>query len=203
MPPIVRFAAPDDAAGIAEIYSPFCAADSAVSFEIIPPTVTEMRQRICKTLERFPWLVCERENVIAGYVYAGPHRERAAYQWSVEASAYIHPAHRRAGVARALYTALFALLRAQGYVTAFAGITLPNPASVALHEQMGFEPVGVYKGVGFKCGCWQDVGWWRLLLRPPPPQPSPPMGYQSLDRSMVADVFKQSTAKVKLLRITT
>jgi L-amino acid N-acyltransferase YncA len=197
MPPIIRIAATDDAAGIAEIYSPFCAADSPVSFEIIPPTVAEMRQRICKTLERFPWLVCEREGAIAGYVYAGPHRERAAYQWSVEVSAYIHPAHRRAGVARALYTALFALLRAQGYVTAFAGITLPNPASVAMHERLGFEAVGVYKGVGFKCGKWQDVGWWRLPLRPQPQNPSPPRSFRELDMGMITGMFERSAEMVK------
>ena len=114
---------------------------------------------------------------------------------------YIHAAHRRVGVAEALYTALFALLRAQGYVFAFAGITLPNPASVALHTKMGFQPVGIYKSVGFKCGSWQDVGWWQTQLQPAPQRPSPPMGYQSLDHSMIAEAFRQCAAKVKLLRI--
>lgn len=203
MPAKIRFATPDDAAAVREIYAPFCAEDSPVSFEIVAPTVAEMRDRIARTLERFPYLVCEREGAIAGFVYAGPHRERAAYQWSTEVTAYMHVAHRRVGAAEALYTALFALLGAQGYVCALAGITLPNPSSVALHTKMGFEPVGVYKGVGFKCGAWQDVGWWRLLLRPPRGQPSPPMGYQSLDTSMVADVLKKCAAKVRLLRITT
>ena len=197
MPANIRFATPNDATAVREIYAPFCAEDSPVSFEIVAPTVAEMQNRIARTLERFPWLVCEREGAIAGFVYAGPHRERAAYQWSTEVTAYMHVAHRRVGVAEALYTALFALLRAQRYVCALAGITLPNPASIALHTKMGFELIGIYKNVGFKCGAWQDVGWWQLQLQPLPQRPSSPMGYQSLDSSMVAEVFKRCAAKVR------
>jgi phosphinothricin acetyltransferase len=194
---IIRFATPEDAQGAREIYAPYCSLDSAVSFEIVPPSVDEMRGRISRTLERFPWLVCQRGDLICGYVYAGPHRERAAYQWSVEVTAYIHPAHHRLGLARAMYGALFQLLVAQGYVTAYAGITLPNPASVGLHEKMGFEPVGIYKSVGFKCGSWHDVGWWRLLLQPPPQQPSPPLRYQNLSPAIVMAILEQNRALLK------
>jgi phosphinothricin acetyltransferase len=190
---IIRFAAPDDAQAVRAIYAPYCG-DSPVSFEIVPPSVDEMRGRISRTMERFPWLLCQRGDVVAGYVYATGHRDRAAYQWSVEVTAYIHQQYYRAGLGRALYTALFQLLRAQGYVTAYAGITLPNPASVALHSRMGFEPVGVYKSVGFKCGSWQDVGWWRLLLQPPPRQPAPPQPYQNLDPLTVAKILEQGSA---------
>jgi L-amino acid N-acyltransferase YncA len=197
MAALIRFAATDDAEAVRDIYAPFCGVGSAVSFETVAPSVDEMRSRIVRTLEQFPYLVCERGDALAGYVYAGPYRERAAYQWSVEVTAYVHTAHRRTGVGRALYTALFALLRAQGYICAFAGITLPNPASVALHTTMRFEPVGIYKSVGFKCGAWQDVGWWRLLLRPLPENPSPPRSYRDLDFGMISGMFECSAEIVK------
>jgi phosphinothricin acetyltransferase len=133
-----------------------------------------MRFRIAKVLEEFPWLVCEEDGEILGYVYASRHRERPAYQWSVDVTAYIAERHRRKGVGRALYTSLFELLRLQGFYHAYAGITLPNPGSVGLHEAMGFQPVGVYRAVGFKCGEWHDVGWWQLELQPLAARPDAP-----------------------------
>jgi phosphinothricin acetyltransferase len=113
---------------------------------------------------------------VAGYVYACGHRERAAYRWAVEVTAYVAADYRRRGLGRALYTSLFSILRRQGYFKAFAGITLPNEPSVRLHETLGFEPIGVYRGVGYKLGRWLDVGWWQKSLQPerldpPPPQP--------------------------------
>jgi phosphinothricin acetyltransferase len=131
-----------------------------------PPTVEEMRCRIAKVLEQFPWLVCEDDGQILGYVYASRHRERPAYQWSVDVTVYVAERYRRKGIGHALYTSLFELLRLQGFYHAYAGITLPNPGSVSLHEAMGFQPVGVYRAVGFKCGEWHDVGWWQLELQP-------------------------------------
>jgi phosphinothricin acetyltransferase len=152
-----------DAAQVAAIYAPVVR-ETAISFEVEPPDEAEMRQRIASTLKQFPWLVCESAGEVWGYVYASPHRTRAAYQWSVDVTAYIHPAHRRRGVGRALYTALLGVLPLQGYYNAYAGITLPNPGSVGLHEAMGFEPVGIYRKVGYKLGRWHDVGWWSLAL---------------------------------------
>jgi L-amino acid N-acyltransferase YncA len=173
----VRFAEAGDAAAIAEIYRPEVEA-SAISFETEAPDAAEMARRIAATLERVPWLVCARADEVLGYAYASRHRERAAYRWCVDASAYVHLDWRRHGVGRALYTALFALLVEQGFYAAHAGITLPNRASVALHESVGFRPVGVYPRVGYKLGAWHDVGWWQLPLRervgePPPPRPLP------------------------------
>lgn len=101
-------------------------------------------------------------------MYASKHRERAAYQWSVDVTAYVHAAHRGRGVAGALYGRLFEVLTAAGYCQAFAGIALPNAASVALHESIGFTPIGVYRNVGFKNGAWRDVGWWQKELQLPP-----------------------------------
>ena len=144
------------------------------SFELVPPTAAEMAARIAAALAWAPWLVLERSGEIAGYAYAVRHRDRAAYQWAVDVSVYVGEAHRGAGVGRALYARLFELLRAQGFYVAHAGISLPNPASVRLHEAFGFQPVGVYPAVGFKNGAWHDVGWWRLPLREPDPDPAPP-----------------------------
>jgi L-amino acid N-acyltransferase YncA len=173
MKPEIRLALEEDAESILAIYEPFCL-NSAVSFETEAPSAEENRRRIRITLERFPWLVVERAGAILGYAYASPHRERAAYQWSVEATAYVGQSHRRMGIGRALYTSLFRILKLQGFYNAFAGITLPNPASVGLHEALGFSRVGIYRDVGYKLGAWHDVGWWQLAIQAPKPEPAAP-----------------------------
>ena len=109
-----------------------------------------------------------------GDAYASQHRVRRAYQWSVDVAVYVAPNHQRGGIARGLYCRLFELLRQQGYYNAYAGIALPNPASVGFHESMGFRPVGVYEQVGFKAGKWVDVGWWQLELQAKPAEPGEP-----------------------------
>lgn len=179
---LIRQATEDDAAQIQAIYAEIVRS-TVISFEIEPPTVADMQARMRTTQERFPWLVCEHDGEVAGYVYAAAHHERAAYQWSVNVSVYIDPKHHRRGIGRALYTSLFALLRLQGFYNAYAGITLPNPGSVGLHESMGFEPVGIYKKVGFKFGAWHDVGWWSLALRPLDPDPADPLTAPELEGS--------------------
>lgn len=173
MDPLIRLATLDDAAAIREIYAPFCE-NTPVSFETEAPGVEEMRGRIAKTLEKLPWLVHEHNGLITGYAYASPHRERAAYRWSVDVSAYVRDGHRRSGVGRALYTKLFEIVRSQGHYTALAGVTLPNPGSVGLHEAMGFELIGVYRNIGYKCGAWHDVAWYQLPLQTYNAEPADP-----------------------------
>jgi L-amino acid N-acyltransferase YncA len=175
----VRVARPDDAAGILAIYAPIVR-DTVISFEFEPPTIEIMRERVVSTLPRWPWLVCERDGALLGYVYASSHRERAAYQWCVEVAAYVAASARRTGVARALYQALFAMLAAQGFVNAYAGITLPNAASVGLHESLGFRRLGSYEHIGHKLGAWHDVGWWALPLCDLPRDPRPPILFAHL-----------------------
>jgi L-amino acid N-acyltransferase YncA len=179
MPRTIRLATGDDAAQIQAIYAPFCT-DTPVSFELEPPTVAEMGERIFKTLEQFPWLVWDEGGEALGYVYARPFRERPAYQWSTEATVYIRRDQRRRGLGKKLYSALFRLLVLQGYVNVYAGITLPNPASVGLHETMGFELVGIYKGVGYKHEAWHDVGFWQRPLQPQRLQPASPKNWHEL-----------------------
>lgn len=176
----IRLARPEDGERVAAIYRP-AVVERATSFELDPPSGAEMSERIARTLARTPWLVAELPEAlgsVVGYVYASAHRDRAAYQWSVDVAAYVDSAAHRRGVARALYLALFDTLRLQGFVNAYAGITLPNPASEALHRSVGFEPVGVYRRVGYKLGVWHDVAWFALTLQahaaqPPMPTPLP------------------------------
>ena len=111
---------------------------------------------------------------VIGYAYGSQHRDRSAYAWSAEVSAYVHAGTQRAGVGRALYTSLFAVLSLQGFRSAYAGITLPNVASVRLHEAVGFKPVGVYHDIGYKLGRWHDVAWFERALGPHEADVRPP-----------------------------
>src|SRR6476661_4536893 len=137
----VRVATPSDAEAVLRIYSP-AVINTAASFELEPPALDEMRQRIASILQRYPWLVFERDGEVLGYAYASEYRKRAAYQWSVEVSAYVDERARRLGVGRALYAELFSILKRLGYFNAYAVITLPNAASVRLHESAGLEYLG-------------------------------------------------------------
>lgn len=167
----IRLASASDAAQVAAIYAPHVAS-AATSFELDPPDAAEMARRIAAVTA--PWLVCVERSDVLGYAYASKHRDRAAYQWSVDVAVYVRGDRQRRGVGRALYMSLFELLRLQGFYGAHAGITLPNPSSVGLHEALGFRPVGVYPAVGWKLGAWRDVGWWQLALQERPAVPAPP-----------------------------
>jgi phosphinothricin acetyltransferase len=151
-----------DAARCAAIYAPFVT-DGWISFELDPPGEAEMARRIAAYSASHAWLVAEIDGAVAGYAYGSPHRERAAYASSCDVAVYVDPAHARQGIGRALYAALLPLL-AERYHAAFAGIALPNAASIGLHEAMGFTPLGIYREVGWKLGAWRDVGWWQRLL---------------------------------------
>jgi phosphinothricin acetyltransferase len=170
---------PGDAEAVARIYEPHVTIGPA-SFEFTPPDAAEMRARHAAITAMYPWLVCERGGEVAGYAYASAHNPRDAYIWSVNVTVYIAQEHHRQGVGRALYTALFALLRLQGFCTAIGGITLPNAGSVGLHEAMGFRLVGIYRNIGFKSGAWRDVGWWQLALQEPPPEPVRPRPFPEI-----------------------
>jgi phosphinothricin acetyltransferase len=175
---LIRHADPvRDAAGCAAIYAPYVLA-SATSFEEIALDEAEMADRIAGISTAHPWLVAERGGQLLGYAYACRHRERPAYRWSTDVSVYVNEGQWRQGVGRRLYEDLFGHLRRQRFRTACAGITLPNVASVALHERLGFAPIGVYRRIGWKAGAWRDVGWWQLELsverHEPPAEPLGP-----------------------------
>ncbi len=170
---MIRSVTIDDAPAIQAIYAPIVEA-TPISFELVPPTVEEMRARIVSTTAKLPWLVDEEEGVVTGYAYASPHRARPAYQWCVEVSVYVGSERRRSGVGRRLYAQLFAELAELGYMNAYAGVAIPNDASVRLHEAVGFEPIGVFPRTGFKLGAWHDVAWFGRTLRPHDPTPMAP-----------------------------
>lgn len=171
----IRPATPADGPGLAAIYGPIVAR-TAISFEEIAPDADEMGRRVAATAATHPWLVAERDGAIDGYAYATVHRARAAYRWSVETSAYVAERARGRGIARALYLALVRILAAQGFRTAFAGIVLPNEASLRLHRGLGFADVGTFPRIGYKGGAWHDVYWLALALGSygaPPNEPRP------------------------------
>ena len=173
----VRLADPDrDADAVAAIYRP-AVESSIASFEEMAPSGVEMAARMRAILAWTPWLVAaDDDGKIIGYAYAGRHKERAGYRWSVDISVYVAAGHHGRGVGRALYDELLSLLRRQRFVNVYAGIALPNPASVALHEAIGMRRVALYERIGWKFGAWHDVAWYAMRLSEPvgqPPEPIP------------------------------
>jgi L-amino acid N-acyltransferase YncA len=160
---IVRAATVDDAEACAAIYRPNVT-ESWVSFETDAPDRFEMASRIADYGSSHAWFVAESDGCVVGYAYASPHRSRAAYSTSVDVAVYVDPRFAKKGIGRGLYEALFAALRVKDFHAAFAGIALPNAASIALHETAGFSHLGIYREVGWKMGGWRDVGWWQRLL---------------------------------------
>lgn len=175
----LRLATPDDAAAIAAIYAPYVSG-SIVSFETEPPDEAAMRARIAAGGDFYPWLVAEQEDRLAGYAYACAFRARPAYRFAVETSVYLAPQAQGRGVGAALYERLIGTLEAQGFSQAIAAITLPNPASVRLHEKFGFVRAGTYRSVGWKLGGWHDVGLWQRPLAPPADPPAEPRPFAAV-----------------------
>jgi phosphinothricin acetyltransferase len=159
-----------DPAAIAAIYAPYVR-DTVITFEETPPDATAMAQPIAAVQQlSLPWLVAERDSAIEGYAYATRWKERSAYRFTVETTVYVASHAHRRGTGARLCAALLARLDALGIHAALGGIALPNPASVALHERLGFVHVGTLREVGFKLGRWVDVGYWeRRPTRPSPP----------------------------------
>lgn len=176
----IRLATTDDAEAIAAIYGPYCT-DSRISFEEVAPTAAEMAKRLAGERPGFhPWYVAEDEGAILGYAASSPFRTRPAYRWSVETGIYLAPSAQGRGIGRALLETMLSTLERQGYVSVIGAIALPNPASVALHERLGFERVGAYRGTGFKQGAWLDVGLWQKDLAPRTDRPAEPQPFAGL-----------------------
>jgi phosphinothricin acetyltransferase len=170
--PTLRLATAADGADCAAIYAPYVAS-SAVSFELQAPGGTEMGARIARTLERAPWIVADVDGRVRAYAYATRFRDRPAYDWTAETTVYVDAEYRRQGLGDAVMTALLAILQVQGYHAVVAGITPPNPGSVALHLALGFRRVGQFDAVGWKAGEWHGVEFFELELSPRASRPEP------------------------------
>jgi phosphinothricin acetyltransferase len=177
---LIRLAGPADAAGIAQVYRPYVEG-SRISFEEQAPGAAEMEHRIAGDRPGFhPWLVAEENGGILGFSSSSPFRARPAYRWSVETGIYLAPDACGRGLGKRLLAVTVNLLELQGYVAAIGAIALPNPASVRLHESLGFVPAGTYRGTGFKLGTWLDVGLWQKDLAPRTAQPAEPRPFDGL-----------------------
>lgn len=172
--------------------------NTAITFETEVPSVEVFGQRIENTLNRFPWLVCEVDGVVAGYAYASKHRERAAYQWSADFSIYVDEKYHRRYIAKALYQALEELLRMQGYYTVFAGVTTPNPKSEAFHTAYGFDTIGVFENVGYKLGQWRGVKWFSYTLADYVEEPMAPKVFPEIkDTEVFEDILRTAEEFIK------
>ena len=160
---MIRSATTSDAAGIAKIYNHYVLR-STITFEEQAVSVTEMQQRIDEVLAGLPWLVWEESEVVHGFAYASKWKGRCAYRYSVESTVYLSEDSTGRGIGSGLYKTLFAELRQHKLHTVIGGIALPNDASVALHEKLGFEKIAHFREVGWKFGRWIDVGYWQLIL---------------------------------------
>jgi L-amino acid N-acyltransferase YncA len=181
----IRLATPADAIAIRAIYAPVVIS-TPISFELEPPTVEEMAARITAVLPTYPWLVLTDGSGVTGYAYGRPFQPRPAYRWSVETSVYMDADHRGAGLGRVLYRSLLDVLARQGYRQALAGVALPTPASVRLHEACGFRLTGVQDKLGWKLGAWHDVGWFQRELAPSIGAPAAPIAVDCLPPGTLA-----------------
>ncbi|MDR1490476.1 MAG: GNAT family N-acetyltransferase [Desulfovibrio sp.] len=198
---VIRYAGREDAAGIIEIYAPYVR-DTAVSFEEDVPSQDEYGRRINKIGVSHPFLVCESGGRIAAYAYASSFRVRAAYRFSAELSIYVAAARQGAGLGKILYSCLLDLLRKQGFYTAFGVITLPNPASIALHESLGFVSAGVWRKAGHKLNAWHDLALVQKELLKPDDLSSPvePLPAAEVRSRFDADFFAPYAARLNAIR---
>ncbi len=185
---MLRVATMQDAQAFASIYAPYVT-DTAITFETEVPDAAEFSQRVQKIGRQYPWLAAVDGEHVLGYAYACEHRTRRAYRWSVDVGIYLDARAHRRGIGRRLYETLFALLVRQGYYNAYAGITIPNDASIGLHEALGFRRVGIYRRVGHKLGAWRDVGWWELLMRESAAAPGEPIPFSELPAAEVQELL--------------
>lgn len=166
----IRAVDPADAAAIATIYAPYVI-DTVITFEEEAPDAAEIAARIERLTPTHPWLVAERDGMLLGYAYGYPYRARPAYRWVAELGIYVAQHACGTGIGTPLYEALLSALAGSGYVSAIGTLTLPNPASEALHARLGFRNTGVQTGIGFKHGRWLDVAFWQRDLGARPAVP--------------------------------
>jgi L-amino acid N-acyltransferase YncA len=160
---MIRNVLPGDAKQICSIYN-YHVTNTIVTFEEELVTESEMQQRIVTISLKYPWFVYEEEDSIAGYAYASQWRTRSAYRYAAESTVYLHEDFKGKGIGTALYVRLIEEMKTRSFHSLIGGISLPNNASIALHEKLHFKKVAHFEQVGFKFNHWIDVGYWELLL---------------------------------------
>ena len=195
----LRFAKPDDAEKLLEIYAPFVASSdrtlSDVSFEYEVPSVAEFTERIKNISADYPYIVCEHEGRLLGYVYAHPYIQRAAYQWGAEVTIYLAPEGQGRGLGKGMYAALEALLRLHCH--SYACITASNEHSVKMHEACGYKIIGTFNNTGFKHGHWLDMVLMEKVIAEHPKQPELIKKIGELPPETVTAVLKEASAKLQ------
>ena len=169
----LRLANENDYSSILKIYEPYIT-DTAITFEYKVPSISDFSKRLYNIQKTFPLIVCEIDNIVAGYAYISRFREREAYDWSTESSIYINPFYQGKNIGKALYFALIELAKLQGYCNIYGVVTMPNFKSEKLHDSFRFTTIGVTHNVGFKFGKWLDVKWYELNINEYINQPEKP-----------------------------
>lgn len=166
----IRIAKETDAEEILAIYEKYIR-ETAITFEYDVPSIEEFRGRIRHTLERYPYLVAEKNGKIVGYAYVSPFKERAAYDWAVETSIYVNMEQKRGGIGRKLYEELETILKRQGILNVNACIAYPQVEdeyltrdSVHFHEKLGYKMVGTFHQCGYKFNRWYDMVWMEKFI---------------------------------------
>jgi phosphinothricin acetyltransferase len=194
-PVSIRMAQPDDSQAVLGIYAPYVT-DTAITFVSKLPTVDEIRTKMVDIEKRYPYLVCTIGDNIVGFAYANQARPHEAYAWNAELSVYIDPNYHGRGIATALYTALFQILKAQGFWNLYAVITLPNAASIALHKHFGFRELAIHENDGYKMGEWRDVLWmiYRIEGAADPEAHGYPVRLTKLRENEIETALRTATA---------
>ncbi|MDR2108320.1 MAG: GNAT family N-acetyltransferase [Coriobacteriales bacterium] len=190
----IRIAKSTDSQAILDIYAPYIE-QTAITFTSRTPTLGQVTRTMSDIKRRYPYLVCEFDGEVVGFAYAYRVRPQEAYRWNAELSVYINPDFHGRGIATALYTALFQLLKAQGYCNLYAVITLPNEASIALHSHFGFTQCMVQRACGYKLGEWRDVLWmeYRVPGAADPGEHGVPLPLDELNANDVATVLAMAS----------
>ena len=198
---MLRLAEPADAEKLLEIYAPFVISSdrklSDVSFEYEVPSAEEFTERIKNISADYPYIVCEHDGRLLGYVYAHPYIQRAAYQWGAEVTIYLAPEGQGRGLGKVMYTALENLLRLQGVVVTYACVTASNEHSVKMHEACGYKIVGTFNNTGFKHGHWLDMVWMEKVIAEYPKQPELLKRIGELPTEAVAAVLREASSKLQ------
>ncbi|MDR1082724.1 MAG: GNAT family N-acetyltransferase [Coriobacteriales bacterium] len=191
----IRLAQAPDAQAILDIYAPYIT-DTAITFVSTLPTVEEIQKTMVDIKKRYPYLVCTIGDEVVGFAYANRARPHEAYRWNAELSVYIDAGYQGRGIATALYTALFQILKAQGFCNLYAVITLPNDPSIALHKHFGFKELATHRADGYKMGAWRDVLWmlYRVEGVASPEVHGPPTPLSKLRPNEIETALSMATA---------